>query len=110
MQTTEDFLKIKLSNFILFVSKNLGEKNELFKQIKSLEGNPQKLIFYAEQLSKFSEKKEDKFFIPDKNYDKLIEQILADQETKKIYDELKNKEEVLKTIKRYLEMFLNVIV
>lgn len=105
MTTTESFLREKLNNFILYCEKTIGINNKLYPQIKQLVGNERALINYAEYLSKAAKIKDKKYYFEEEtivdylenNGFKKVELIKIDDNT------------FIPKLKRYLEMFVNVI-
>ena len=104
MTTIETFLREKLKNFILYCEKTIGTNNKFYPQIKQLEGNERALINYAEYLSKAAKQdpQTKKYYFEEAT----IIDYLENNGFKKV--DLKNNEFIPK-LKRYLEMFVNVI-
>lgn len=95
--TIEDFLNSKLKNFILFIEEKFGKENKLYKQIIQL--NTHGLINYADYISKACDVKDNKYFLQDN----IVAKYLEENEVK-----IQNSEDLVK-LRRYLEMFVNVV-
>ena len=105
--TIEEFLKQKLTNFILYLEKTIGTKNELYPQVKQLQENSKALISYAEYLSKAA-----KMNPTTKKYEfeeSVIVEYLENNKFKKIDLAKLDNSNFLHKLQRYLELFVNVI-
>lgn len=103
----ETFLKQKFSNFILYLEKTIGVNNKLYPQVKQLENNIQGLINYAEYIVKVAVQNPStkKYEIKEE----IVVEYLENNGFKKIdLVEIDNNKFII-TMKRYLEMFINII-
>ena len=107
MTTTEAFLREKLGNFILYCEKTIGINNKLYPQIKQLQGNERGLINYAEYLSKAAklDTKTKKYYFEEAT----IVDYLENNGFKKVELVKVDNNNFIPKLKRYLEMFVNVI-
>ena len=105
--TTENFLREKLNNFILYCEGTIGVNNKLYPQIKQLVGNERGLINYAEYLSKAAkiDPKTKKYYFEEPT----IVDYLENNGFKKIDLAKIDDNKFIPKLKRYLEMFVNVI-
>lgn len=104
--TTETFLKEKLNNFILYCEKTIGINNKLYPQIKQLQGNERGLINYAEYLSKAAKINEAKKYYFE---EATIIDYLENNGFKKAELEKEDDGHFLTKLRRYLELFVNVV-
>lgn len=95
--TVEDFLNSKLKNFISFIGERFGKENKLYTQITQLDTHG--LINYADYVSKACDLVDKKYTLKDE----IVEKYLEENGVK-----VESKEDVIK-LKRYLEMFVNVV-
>jgi hypothetical protein len=95
--TIEEFLNSKYKNFILFIEQSFGKENKLYEEISKL--NIHGLINYADLISKVCDTENNKYFLKDSIVSKYLEEngIKSD-----------NQEHLIK-LRRYLEMFVNVV-
>lgn len=107
MTTIENFLREKLNNFISYCEKTIGTENKLYPQIKQLVGNERGLINYAEYLSKAAklDAKTKKYYFEEST----IVDYLENNGFKKVDLVKVDNNEFIPKLKRYLEMFVNVI-
>lgn len=104
-QSIEGFLKIKVSNFISYLIKNVGENHSLTKEVKQLASSYQILIAYSERLSKVAKKVNDKYEL---DISLIHEYLCKNGFSISELQDLDDGNFVTK-IKRYLEMFINVL-
>src|SRR6187402_2271938 len=104
--TLESLLKQKLSNFILYLQKNIGENNKLYPQVAQLVGNEQGLINYAEYLVKVAKMNDKKKYYFEQV---TILDYLENNGFKKIELEKLDNGNFISKLIRYLELFVNAI-
>lgn len=90
----QTFITQKHKNFISYIEQTIGKNNKFYEQISKLDYKG--LIGYCQIISRYAVKKDDKLVIPDETIEEFVQKNIP---------ELKD----IKLLKRYLEMFINVL-
>lgn len=101
----ETFLKQKISNLIIYLDKTVGKECNLYKQIIQISNNPVYLVEYSSQIVKNAYLDNDKYAFKDEVICDYIERCGL----KKIDFIKLDDGKFLEKIKKYMEMFANVI-
>ena len=104
--TKEQFMKQKLANFVIFIEKEFGRENNIYKDLVSYQNNFENFLRILIHLQKYAQIIENELHFEEKV---IVDFLESRGMKKKVLSGKKNCGEILNKIDQYFSMFISVL-